>query len=126
MRIADVRLRFVSGRMPFDGTFWEERLIRPVDLYPNYRAQGPEVHAIGTDADRAAPASGAEREDLIEAIEQAGPLFLLDEPFQLRPISPEFRFFQPVLEKLERLFAHGGVHRNSLKSLASLIRASMR
>jgi L-alanine-DL-glutamate epimerase-like enolase superfamily enzyme len=43
MRIADVRLRHVSGRMPFDGTFWEERLIRPVDLYPGYRAQGPEV-----------------------------------------------------------------------------------
>ena len=24
--------------MPFDGEFWEERLIRPVDLYPAYRA----------------------------------------------------------------------------------------
>ena len=43
MRIGDVRLRHVSGRMPFDGEFWEERLIRPVDIYPAYRAQGPEV-----------------------------------------------------------------------------------
>src|SRR3989442_9281276 len=43
MRIVDVRLRQVTGRMPFDGDFWEERLIRPVDLYPNYRAQGPDV-----------------------------------------------------------------------------------
>jgi L-rhamnonate dehydratase len=43
MRIADVRLRFVSGRMPFDGTFWEERLIRPTDIYPEYRRQGPDV-----------------------------------------------------------------------------------
>ncbi len=43
MRIVDVRLRQVTGRMPFDGDFWEERLIRPVDLYPTYRAQGPEV-----------------------------------------------------------------------------------
>ncbi|HEY1293106.1 MAG TPA: hypothetical protein VGJ60_08510 [Chloroflexota bacterium] len=42
MHIADVRLRFVSGRMPFDGTFWEERLIRPVDVYPEYGRQGPE------------------------------------------------------------------------------------
>src|SRR5882672_2759820 len=42
MRIGDVRLRQVSGRMPFDGDFWEERLIRPVDMYPNYRAMGPE------------------------------------------------------------------------------------
>jgi len=43
MRIGDVRLRHVSGRMPFDGEFWEERLIRPVDIYPAYRAQGPDV-----------------------------------------------------------------------------------
>ena len=31
------------GRMPFDGTFWEERLIRPLDLNPGYRGLGPEV-----------------------------------------------------------------------------------
>jgi L-alanine-DL-glutamate epimerase-like enolase superfamily enzyme len=29
--------------MAFDGLFWEERLIRPLDIYPAYRAQGPEV-----------------------------------------------------------------------------------
>jgi L-alanine-DL-glutamate epimerase-like enolase superfamily enzyme len=45
MRIADVRLRFVSGRMPFDGTFWEERLIRPTDIYPEYRRQDAETLA---------------------------------------------------------------------------------
>jgi L-rhamnonate dehydratase len=43
MRISDLRLRHVSGRMPVDGDFWEERLIRPVDLYPAYRALGPDV-----------------------------------------------------------------------------------
>src|SRR3954468_17635100 len=43
MRIGDVRLRHVGGRMPFDGEFWEEHLIRPVDIYPAYRAQGPEM-----------------------------------------------------------------------------------
>jgi L-rhamnonate dehydratase len=43
MRIGDVRLRYVSGRMQFDGEFWEERLIRPVDIYPAYRALGPET-----------------------------------------------------------------------------------
>lgn len=42
MRISDVRLRQVSGRLPFEGEFWEERLIRPVDLYPSFRAMGPE------------------------------------------------------------------------------------
>jgi L-alanine-DL-glutamate epimerase-like enolase superfamily enzyme len=29
--------------MPFHGLFWEERLIRPVDVYSTYRAQGPDV-----------------------------------------------------------------------------------
>src|SRR3982074_2867814 len=43
MRISDVRLRNVTGRMPFEGEFWEERLIRPVDLYPSYRGMGPET-----------------------------------------------------------------------------------
>src|SRR5579859_7136960 len=43
MRISDVRLRQVSGRMPFEGEFWEERLIRPIDLYPAYRAMGAET-----------------------------------------------------------------------------------
>lgn len=43
MHIADIRLRHVSGRMPFDGTFWEERLIRPIDVYPEYDRWGPEV-----------------------------------------------------------------------------------
>src|SRR5258708_21767493 len=42
MGIGDVRLRQVTGRMPFDGDFWEDRLIRPVDIYPNYGAEGPE------------------------------------------------------------------------------------
>ncbi len=41
MKIADVRLRQVAGTMDFPGEFWEERLIRPVDLYPRFRAQGP-------------------------------------------------------------------------------------
>ena len=36
--------------------------------------QRPGVHAIGTDADRAAPPAGAEGQDLIEAIEQSRPL----------------------------------------------------
>ena len=40
MKIADVRLREVQGTMEFPGEFWEERLIRPVDLYPRFRAEG--------------------------------------------------------------------------------------
>ncbi len=39
MKITDVRLHQVSGTMPFEGEFWEERLIQPIDVYPEYRSR---------------------------------------------------------------------------------------
>jgi L-alanine-DL-glutamate epimerase-like enolase superfamily enzyme len=41
MKISDVRLRQVRGTLEFDGEFWEERLIRPIDMYPRFAAEGP-------------------------------------------------------------------------------------
>ncbi|MDW8059710.1 MAG: enolase C-terminal domain-like protein [Thermomicrobium sp.] len=38
MRIVAVRLREVTGTFPYDGHFWEERLARPLDIYPEHRA----------------------------------------------------------------------------------------
>jgi len=40
MRITAVRLFEVRGVMAFPGTFWEERLVRPVDVYPEHKAEG--------------------------------------------------------------------------------------
>ncbi|MFT7837903.1 enolase C-terminal domain-like protein [Saccharothrix sp. BKS2] len=37
MRIADVRLRRLEGVLPTDGDLWEQRLVRPLDVYPEYR-----------------------------------------------------------------------------------------
>lgn len=40
MKISNVRLRELTGTIQHpDGPFWEERLIRPVDVYPEYEAQ---------------------------------------------------------------------------------------
>jgi L-alanine-DL-glutamate epimerase-like enolase superfamily enzyme len=40
MKITNVRLRELTGILQHpDGPFWEERLIRPVDVYPEYHAQ---------------------------------------------------------------------------------------
>ncbi len=39
MRITAVKLLHLQGRMPFEGRFWEERLVRPVDLYPEHAAE---------------------------------------------------------------------------------------
>lgn len=41
MKITRLRLRQLTGTLQHDGAFWEERLIRPIDVYPEYRAQGP-------------------------------------------------------------------------------------
>jgi L-alanine-DL-glutamate epimerase-like enolase superfamily enzyme len=37
MKIKSVRVRKLSGTMPTEGTFWEERLVRPLDVYPEFR-----------------------------------------------------------------------------------------
>ena len=39
MKITDVRLHQVAGTLPYEGVFWEERLIQPIDVYPEYRAR---------------------------------------------------------------------------------------
>ena len=37
MKITAVRLRRLRGTLPTQGRFWEERLVRPIDVYPEYR-----------------------------------------------------------------------------------------
>ena len=37
MKITGVRLRRVSGTMQTQGNLWEERLVRPIDVYADYR-----------------------------------------------------------------------------------------
>ncbi len=39
MKITSVKLRKLHGTMPTEGRFWEERLVRPIDIYPEYRAR---------------------------------------------------------------------------------------
>jgi L-rhamnonate dehydratase len=41
MKITDIRLRQLTGTMRFDGDFWEERLIRPIDVYPEHQVDPP-------------------------------------------------------------------------------------
>src|SRR3984885_5946298 len=39
MKITAVRLRKLRGTMPTSAPLWEERLVRPIDIYPEYRAR---------------------------------------------------------------------------------------
>ena len=45
MKITNLRIRQLEGVMDYPGVFWEERLRMPVDIYPEYRAKGPELLA---------------------------------------------------------------------------------
>jgi L-rhamnonate dehydratase len=41
MLITGLRLRQLTGTMTHEEPFWEERLQRPIDVFPEYKAQGP-------------------------------------------------------------------------------------
>ncbi|GIV77923.1 hypothetical protein FKZ61_018380 [Litorilinea aerophila] len=41
MKITAVRLFRLSGILEHEGEFWEERLIRPIDIYPEHKQEGP-------------------------------------------------------------------------------------
>ena len=36
MKITNLNLRKLTGTMETDGTFWEDRLARPIDIYPEW------------------------------------------------------------------------------------------
>ena len=40
MKITDLRIRELEGTMEHPDPFWEERLVRPLDVYPAFREQG--------------------------------------------------------------------------------------
>jgi len=42
MKITDLKLRQLQGTMEYEGTLWEERGARPVDIYPAFRQQNAE------------------------------------------------------------------------------------
>lgn len=46
MHITQVRLFQVQGTLEHEGAFWEERLVRPIDLYPEHRIEGQAEPAV--------------------------------------------------------------------------------
>jgi L-alanine-DL-glutamate epimerase-like enolase superfamily enzyme len=49
MRITAVRLRRVRGTLPTKGNIWEERLVRPLDVYPEYRNRNDHEGGVQTE-----------------------------------------------------------------------------
>ncbi|MBM3522460.1 MAG: hypothetical protein FJX57_05840, partial [Alphaproteobacteria bacterium] len=52
MKIVAIRVRRVTGTMQTDGPFWEERLMRPIDIYPEHRADPAREGGQQIDASR--------------------------------------------------------------------------
>jgi L-rhamnonate dehydratase len=50
VKITDVRIYRLEGTLEHKGDFWEERLIRPIDIYPEHKNEGPNwLQPAGTD-----------------------------------------------------------------------------
>ena len=112
MRIGDVRLRHVSGRMRFEGDFWEERLIRPVDVYPKYRAQGPEVLPKTDDGAYGIETFFVEIESDEGVVGIGGPIpreqaFLIDADLKPHLIGADPLAHEVVWDTLYRVSVHG-------------------
>lgn len=50
MRITAVRVLELRGTMQTDGPFWEDRLVRPIDIYPSYRVRDDFEGGVQIDA----------------------------------------------------------------------------
>lgn len=50
MKISTVRLRRVRGTMRTNGPFWEDRLVQPIDIYPEYRTRFDPPGGVQVDA----------------------------------------------------------------------------
>ncbi|MDE1995517.1 MAG: hypothetical protein KGI75_23665, partial [Rhizobiaceae bacterium] len=48
MLITEVRLRRLAGTLPTQGDLWEERLVRPIDIYPEYRVRNDHEGGVHT------------------------------------------------------------------------------
>lgn len=48
MLITEVRLRRLKGTMPTSEDLWEERLVRPIDIYPEYRVRNDHEGGVQT------------------------------------------------------------------------------
>jgi len=112
MRIADVRLRYVRGRMPFDGTFWEDRLIRPVDVYPEYARQGPETLQRLDDGSYQIEAYFVELESDEGAIGIGGPItrdqaFIIDSELRRYLLGSDPIAHERLWDTLYRASVHG-------------------
>ena len=93
--IEEIRIRRLQGTMETDGPLWEERLVRPVDVYEAFRVQGPDqrwqvedgvyrvtAFFLQLEADGAVGIAGPLTEDVAVVVaQQLRPLLVGSDPF---------------------------------------------
>jgi L-rhamnonate dehydratase len=112
VKITELRLVQVSGTLPVAGEFWEERLIRPIDVYPEFSQEGPPALARASHGGYQLEAIFLELHTDTGPIGIAGPIgldqaFLIDT--QLRPIveGADALAHEALWDKLYRYAVHG-------------------
>ena len=113
MKITNLKLRKVTGAMETRDVFWEERLARPIDVYPEYR-RAPMEEMAGQIDDRHLRITAwfvqIETDEGVSGI--AGPMneavaFIIDR--QLRPIltGKDPAATELLWDQMHRLLVHG-------------------
>jgi L-rhamnonate dehydratase len=112
MRITDIRLHHVTGTLPHEGVFWEERLIQPIDVYPDHKAR--RRGEMGDTNERGLPVSSVfvevETDEGLTGI--AGPTsvdvaFIIHRQFRNLLIGEDPRANERLWDLMYRLAVHG-------------------
>jgi L-rhamnonate dehydratase len=113
MKITAVRLRHLRGTLPTEGAFWEERLVRPIDVYAEYRARD-DFEGLPQTAPDAMPVEATfvqiETDDGVTGI--AGPMPETVAYFISRRLRPILLGRDPIAHELlwdqmHRIMVHG-------------------
>ena len=114
MKITNLRLRELIGTLHHEGEFWEERLIRPIDVYPEHRAEDDGWWMSDRLGDGRLRVHGVmvEIETDEGVIGLAGPLgrevaFLIDCQFRELLIGEDPIAIERLWDKMYRLAVHG-------------------
>ena len=112
MKITAVKLFELRGVLAFPGAFWEERLIRPVDVYPEHKSEGARwLDQI--DQGRYAMSSVFVEIETDEGVSGTGGPFTLDQAFIIRhELEPLLIGHDPLAterlwDRLYRSLVHG-------------------
>jgi hypothetical protein len=113
MKVTAVRLLLLTGVMSTDGPLWEERLVRPIDIYPEYRARNDFEGGVQVDAGHFRLAQHFLRIETDEGpIGIAGPLPDMVAAFVARRLRPIILGQDPIAheklwDQMHRIMVHG-------------------